>query len=125
MAASDFKSKSHLGAISGRVKGVVTVAHNAISAGASSAEIATKGFNAIIIETVITVAAKLWTVKVQGCLSTGGTFADCYDGATLMSSQTNSSKIVIWKGLPPFIKLNANEDEDTGKCTVRYMLINV
>ena len=125
MAASDFKSKSHLGAISGRVKGAVTVAHNAISATALSSEIDTKGFNAIIIETVVTVAAKLWTVKVQGCLSSGGTFADCYDGSTLMSSQTNSTKIVIWKGLPPFIKINANEDEDTGKCTVRYQLINV
>lgn len=106
-------------------KGSVTTAHSAITETATSSEIDCSGYNALLVETIVTVAAKNWTVKVTGCLSTGGTFGDCYDGSTLMSYQTNASKIAIWKGIPNFVKIAATEDEDTGTCTVRVQPINI
>lgn len=106
-------------------KGSVTTAHNAITATTTSNEINCSGYNALLVETVVTIAVKNWTTKVTGCLSTGGTFGNCYEGTTLMSSQTNSSKIVVWKGIPNFVKIVATEDEDTGTCTVRVQPINI
>jgi len=106
-------------------KGSVTTAHNAITDTATSSEIDCSGYNALLVETIVTVAAKNWTVKVTGCLSTGGTFGDCYDGATLMSYQTNASRIAIWKGIPNFVKIVATEDEPDGTCTVRVLPMNV
>jgi len=114
-----------LAALSGRAKGAVTVAHNLIEVGATSSEINTEGYNAIMIQEVITVAVKLWTVKLTGSLISGGTFSDVYDNNVLCSMQTNSSKIALFKGIPQFLKIVATEDEDTGKCTVRYQLINI
>lgn len=98
---------------------------DAISITSTSSEIDTTGFNAIIIQQIISIAAKNWTIKITGAMVSGGTFSDVYDGSTLMSMQTNSNKMVIFKGLPPFIKLVDTEDEDTGKSTVYYQLINV
>jgi len=106
-------------------KGSVTTAHDGITETATSTEIDCGGYNALLVETVVTVAAKNWTVKVTGSLSTGGTFGDCYEGATLMSYQTNSSKIAIWKGIPRYVKIVATEDEDTGTCTVRVQPVMV
>lgn len=120
-----YKRKSDLSAISGRTKGAVTVAHNLIEVTTTGAEINTQGFNAIIIQEIITVNAKLWTVKLTGSLISGGTFSDVYDNGTLCSMQTNSSKIMLFKGIPQFLKIVATEDEDTGKCTVRYQLMNI
>lgn len=97
---------------------------DAVAITTTTDEIDTRGFNAIIVQNIITVAAKLWTVKLVGSMITGGTFSDVYDGATLRSMQTSGNKMVIWKGLPPFIKLVDTEDEDTGKSTVYYQLVN-
>jgi hypothetical protein len=120
-----YKRRSDLAALSGRGKGAVTVAHNLIEADATSSEINTEGYNAIMIQEVITINAKLWTVKLTGSMITGGTFSDVYDNGTLCSMQTNSSKMMLWKGIPQFLKIVATEDEDTGKCTVRYQLMNI
>ena len=107
------------------IKSEAVKIHNAISASATSAEINTKGYNAIIIQTVITVAAKNWTTKILGSLVSGGTFSDFYDNGTLCSFQTNSGKVMLFKGLPQFIKIDMTEDEDTGKATVYYQLIKL
>jgi hypothetical protein len=122
---TNYRRRSDLAALSGRAKGAVTVAHNAILATATGTEINTQGFNSIMIEEIITIAAKLWTVKLTGSLISGGTFSDVYDNGTLCSMQTNSSKIMLFKGIPQFLKIVATEDEDTGKCTVRYQLMNI
>lgn len=106
-------------------KGSVTTAHDGITETATSSEIDCGGYNALLVETVVTVAVKNWTVKVTGSLSTGGTFADCYDGSTLMSYQTNSSRINLWKGIPRYVKIVATEGEDTGTCTVRVQPVMV
>jgi len=109
----------------GAAKAGVTTAHNLIEVTTTGAEIDCTNYNAILVETNITVAAKNWTIKVQGCLTTGGTFVDLYDATTLMSYQTNSSKLVLWKGIPNFIKIVATEDEDGGKCTVRVQPLTI
>lgn len=120
-----YSRKSDLAALSGRVKGAVTVSHNAISITTTGIEINTQGFNAIMIQEIITDAVKNWTVKLTGSMISGGTFSDVYDNGTLCSMQTNSNKIMLFKGIPQFLKIVANEDEDTGKCTVVYQLMNV
>ncbi len=110
------------------IKDSVVRAHNAISANAVSVEIDTKGFNAIIIQTIVTIAVKNWTTKILGSAISGGTFSDLYDNTTFEESfsfQTNTSKIMLFRGLPQFIKIDMTEDEDGGKATVYYQLINV
>lgn len=111
-------------------KGSVTTAHSAITETATSAEIDCRGYNAILIEADISVAAKLWTFKVQGCMVSGGTFIDCYELAntgtmTLMSYQTNASKIFVFKGIPDYVKIVATEDEDTATVTVKVQPLNL
>ena len=98
---------------------------DAITATATSDEIATEGFNAIILQQIVTIAAKLWTLKITGAMVTGGVFSDVYDLTTLMSMQTSGNKMVMFKGLPPIIKIVDTEDEDTGKSTVYYQLIKI
>lgn len=111
-------------------KGGVTVAHNAITETATSAEIDCVGYNAIMLEVSISVAAKNWTFKVQGCMVSGGTFIDCYELAntgtmTLMSYQTNASKIFVFKGIPDYVKIVATEDEDNATVTVKVQPLNL
>ena len=107
------------------IKNSAVKIHNAIESTTTSAEINTKGYNAIIIQSIITVASKNWTTKIQGSLVSGGTFSDFYDNGTLCSFQTNGGKVMLFKGLPQFIKIDITEDEDTGKATVWYQLIKL
>ena len=111
-------------------KGAVTTSHSAITATATSAELDCRGYNAILLEVAISVAVKLWTFKVQGCVVSGGTFVDCYELAntgamTLMSYQTNESKIFIFKGIPDYVKIVATEDEDGATVTVKTQPLNL
>lgn len=111
-------------------KGSVTTAHSAITATATSTEIDCSGYNAILIEAGISVAAKNWTFKVQGCLISGGIFIDCYELAntgtmTLMSYQTNASRIFVFKGIPDHVKIVATEDEDGATVTVKVQPLNL
>ena len=108
-------------------KGKVTIVHSLIEATTTSAEISCVGYNAILVHTVVTPDKKdmQWTTKLQGCMTSGGTFVDWYDGATLMSFQTDSGKAVVWKGVPDFVKVVATEDADGGKATVTVQPLNV
>jgi hypothetical protein len=113
-----------------RSKGSVTTAHSAITATTTSTEIDCRGFNAVLVEVAISVQVKLWTTKIQGCLSSGGTFIDWYEMAntgtmTLMSYQTNASKGFVFKGIPDYIKIVATEDEDTATYTCRVQPLNL
>ncbi len=111
-------------------KGGIITAHNAITATATSNEIDCRGYNAVLIEVAISVAAKNWTFKVQGCMVSGGTFVDCYEQAntgvmTLMSYQCNASRMFLFRGIPDYIKLVATEDEDGATVTVKAQPLNV
>jgi hypothetical protein len=110
-------------------KGAVTTAHSAIATTTTSAEIDCRGFNGILVGIELS-AAHNWTIKVQGSSISGGTFKDCYELAntgvmTLMSHQTNSNRIIAFKGIPDYIKIVATEDEDGATCTVTVQPINL
>ena len=110
--------------------GGVTVAHSAITGTATSAEIDCRGYNSLLVEANITVATKLWTFKLTGCLTSGGTFSDVYELAntgvmTVMSYQTSTSKIFLFRGIPSFVKIVATEDEDGATVSVRVQPLNL
>jgi len=106
-------------------KGAVATPLNLIEVTTTSAAIDCRGYNSILVYQKVTVATKLWTTKIQGALESGDTYADWYEGATLMSSQTNSTKASVWRGIPDYIKLVGTEDEDGGKLTVKIQLMNL
>jgi len=111
-------------------KGAVSTVHNAITGTALSAEIDCTGYNAILIEVAISVSVKNWTFSLQGCLASGGTCVQIYELANTgsmaaMSSQCNASRMFLFKGIPNYIKVNANEDEDGATVTVKVQPINV
>lgn len=117
------------GGLVGVPKGTVKTVHNAITATALSDEIDCRDFNAVLVFVDIS-AAFNWTFKVQGAPVSGGTFADCYEQAntgvmTLMSYQCNASRVFLFKGIPDFIKINANEDADGATVTVKIQPLNV
>jgi hypothetical protein len=111
-------------------KGGVTVAHNAITATATSAEIPCAGFNAIMLE-ITQSAAEAWTYTVQGCMVTGGTFVDIYEMANtgalaLMTVVENTlSRILVFKGIPDYIKIVATEVAGTATVTVKVQPLNL
>lgn len=111
-------------------KGAPVTAHSAITATATSDEIDCRGFNAILIETTVTVAASNWTIKVQGCMVSGGTFLDWYELAntgtmTLMSYQFNASRGFVFRGIPDWVKIVATEDVDGATVTVKAQPLNL
>ena len=114
--------------VSKKSKGAVTTAHSAITDTATSVEIDCRGFNSVLIYATVS-AAKNWIFKVQGCMTSGGTFVDWYEQAntgtmTLMSYQTNASRGWVWHGIPDYIKIVATKDEDTAAVTVKVQPFN-
>lgn len=110
-------------------KGARVVAHNAITATATSNELDCRGFNAVILDVSLS-ATQNWTFKIQGSTLSGGTFKDCYELANtgsmaLMSYQTNASKVFVFKGIPDYIKIVATEDQDGATCTVAVQPLNL
>jgi hypothetical protein len=104
-------------------KGNVITAHSLIEATTTSAPINCKGYNAILVQALISEATQNWTFKVQGSMSEHGTYTDCYELANtgsmaLMSYQTNASKMFLFKGIPDWIKIVATEDVTGAKATV-------
>lgn len=113
----------------GLAKGSVITAHNAITATATSAEIDCRGYNAALVEVVLS-AAKNWTFKVQGCMVSGGTFVDVHELANTgsmaaMSYQTDASKMFVFKGIPDYIKIVATKDVDGATVTVKAQPCNL
>ena len=111
-------------------KGNVITAHSAITTTTTSARIDCRGKNSISIQTLISVATKNWTFKVQGSMTENGTYTDWYELAntgvmTPMSFQTNASKGFAFKGIPDWVKIVATEDEDGATVTVYAQPINL
>jgi hypothetical protein len=108
----------------------VALGMSAKTANATSNEIDARGYNAILISIAISVAAKLWTTKLQGSFVSTGTYFDLYEMAntgtmTLMSYQTNASRMFLFKGIPDYVKIVATEDEDTSTMSIEAQLLNV
>lgn len=110
-------------------KGSPVTIINDVAATTTSAPIDAKGKNAVLVKITLS-AANNWTVKLQGCFTRNGTYVDLYEQANTgnmvtMSHQTNINKMILFKGIPNWIKVVATEDVDGAKCTVEIQLLNV
>jgi hypothetical protein len=108
----------------------VALGMSAKTATTTSSEIDARGYNAILISIAISVQVKNWTTKLQGAFVSTGTYFDLYEMAntgtmTLMSYQTNASKMFLFKGIPDYVKIVATEDEDTSTMSIEAQLLNV
>lgn len=112
------------------IKGNITKVHDAITATATSGVIDCSGYNAILVDVAISGGANNWTFKVQGCMTSGGTFVDLYEQANTgsmvaMTYQCNASRMFIFRGIPDFIKIVATEDVNGSTVTVNVQPINI
>lgn len=104
--------------------GMIT-AHNAIAATATSVSINAKGFNTVFVRIVIT-GTGTWKIDVVGSPDSGGTYVDCYDGATqLTTGNLTASRGVLFRGIPDYIKIVATEVADGATCTVDLQFMNL
>ncbi len=112
-------------------KGAVTIAHNAITATATSTEIDCRGFNTISVECAVSaITSGNWVAELLGCAVTGGTFGNCYtpkDDGTFAQQKTptlnaNGNTTYYFRGIPNYIKIKATRTTDgTLTCTVTPM----
>lgn len=112
-----------------KFKGNVTTVHSAITATATSAAVDCRGYNAILIEHVVSGAAN-WTISLTGSLTRHGTYGALYELANTgsmaaMSYQLNSNRVFIFKGIPDWVKVVATEDAGAETVTVRVQPLNV
>jgi len=110
-------------------KGNVTTVHSAITATATSVIVDCTGYNALLVEFVISGAAN-WTVSLTGSLTRGGTYGSLYELANTgsmaaMSYQLNSNRVFLFKGIPDWVKVVATEDAGAETVTVRVQPLNV
>ena len=96
----------------------------------TSAPIDARGKNAVLLKITISAATQNWTIKLTGCFTRNGTYVDLYELAntgtmTAMSHQTNASKMILFKGIPDYVKVVATEDVTGAKCSIEAQLLNV
>jgi hypothetical protein len=112
-------------------KGGVVVAHNAITATATSVEIDCRGFNAISVECAVSaITSGNWLVEILGCAMSGGTFGNCFaprDDGTFIQQKTpvlnsNGDTTYYFRGIPNYMKIKATRTTDgTLTCIVTPM----
>ena len=98
------------------------LAHNAVDATTTSAEINVGG--ASIIQLDIDIAGTgTWTISIQGCKASGGTFKDIYDnnGSQLIASNITASRLQTFLVVADYIKVIATEVVSGATCTVNVI----
>jgi hypothetical protein len=102
-------------------KSGITVAHSAIVATATSAEIDCRGFNTISIEMACSAfSSGNWVGEILGCAVSGGTFGKCYspkDDGTFAQQKTpeisvNGNTTYYFRGIPNYVKITATRSTD-------------
>lgn len=111
------------------VKGSKIAAIATTDATKTSDPIDARGFNAVLLKITLSGAAN-WTVKLTGALNRNDAYVDIYEQANTgsfvaMSHQTNASKMILFKGIPDWIRVVATEDADGQTCAVEVQLLNV
>jgi hypothetical protein len=96
---------------------------------ATSDPIDARGWNAALVKLTFSGAAN-WTVKLTGCFTRNGTYVDIYEMnaagvMTQMSYQTNASKMILFKGIPDWIKVTITEDVNGQSVSADIQLLNV
>lgn len=107
-------------------KGSVFTAHSAIADTATSTEIDTKGFNAVLVSVLIS-GTGTWKIDIQGRFNTAGTAMDIYDNNDnqLTTGNLAASRMKLFVAIPDLIKIVATEVSGTATCTVRVQPLNV
>lgn len=115
--------------LNGIAKGDVTTAIDAKAATTTSNEIDCRGFNSIIVESIVSGTGN-WALDVMGCAVTGGTFGDCYsqqDAGTFtkmtVTQNADGTRNCIFKGIPNYVKIEATRT--AGTITVKVTPINL
>lgn len=106
---------------------IAAIATTAVTA--TSSPIDARGKNAVLLKITLSGAAN-WTIKLTGCFTRNGTYVDIYELANTgsmaqMSHQTSASRMILFKGIPDYIKVVATEDVDGQNCAVEAQLLNV
>lgn len=102
-------------------KGSVTIAHNAITVTATSAEIDCRGNNGVDIDFTITAGSGKWNIEVQGCSVSGGTFKSIYLGRSSTSLKRQGLTANANFSFPitsNYIKIVATEITDGATVTI-------
>jgi hypothetical protein len=112
-------------------KGGITVAHNAINASATSAEIDCRGFNTISVECAVSsITSGNWLIEILGDAMSGGTFGNCFspkDDGTFVQQKTpilnaNGNTTYYFRGIPNYVMIKATRTTDgTLTCKVTPM----
>ncbi len=106
-------------------KGTVTVAHNAITATATSAEIDCRGYNSLLVHFTSSASDKEWVLSITGAMVTGGAFVPLIAAGSAVSSMTTSiSGYFVISNIPDFIKITATENGDGATVTVTVQPFN-
>jgi len=112
-------------------KGGIVVAHDAITATATSSEIDCRGFNTISVECAVSaITSGNWLIEILGSALSGGTFGNCFapkDDGTFVQQKTptlnaNGNTTYYFRGIPNYVKILATRTTDgTLTCTVTPM----
>ena len=91
--------------------------HDAIEATAVSEFIDCRGWDAIALRVTFS-AAKNWTFSLLGSMAYDGAFIPVYIDGVALSKQISSDAILFYRGIPDYLQVKANEDEDGAAVTV-------
>jgi len=108
------------------IKGMVTTAHSAITATATSSEIDCRGYNSLLIHWVSNATDKTWTIQILGAMASGATFVEWItsSGASNLYT-TDISGFFIVQGIPDFIKIVATETDNGATVTCKVQPVNL
>ena len=110
-------------------KGTPITLMSEVTATTTSAPIDARGKNAVLVKITLSGAAN-WTISLEGAFKRNDTYVALWEQANTgnmaaMSHQTNASKMILFKGIPDYIKVKATEDVDGQKCSIEIQLLNV
>ena len=103
-------------------KGAIIIAHDAITATTTSAEIDCRGYNSLLVAWSSDATDKTWTIGLIGSMTSGGTFVAHLDaaGAAIVYTTDKSGWYTV-TGIPDYVKIVATEVDDgaTVSCSVQ------
>ncbi len=108
-------------------KGAVTVAHSAITATATSAEIDCRGYNSLLVHWVSSATDKTWVISVTGAMGSGLTFVPLLDKVTGLAASeitTDISGFFVISNIPDYVKIVATETDDGATVTCKVQPFN-
>jgi hypothetical protein len=108
-------------------KGAIIIAHDAITATTTSAEIDCRGYNSLLVHFGSDASDKTWTISVLGAMGSGLTFVPLLDKATGLAASeitTDISGFFVISNIPDYVKIVATEVDDGATVTVKVQPFN-